>query len=838
MKKLFLALLLTSLFSHAFAQLATLRGHVKTKDGKPVGGASIKLLGSTIAGMTDVQGRYELRSVPFGEQQFEVTSVEVEHQRFKIRIHQANQHFNMTVNDKGSVGIEEVTVSRNTEKRDMEVSGFAVAVIETKEASLRNLTTNELLDRAVGVRVRQNGGIGSNVEYNLNGMSGSSIGIFLDGIAVSTYGSSFNLNNIPPAMIERIEVYKGVLPSHLTGDYVGGAINVVLKKDASANNITVATSYGSFNTFQSDLGATFRDKKTGFSARLSGFYTYTDNSYTTWGNSTTYVDPQTLRVTKPYRAKRFNNDYEAVGGRFEFGFTDVKWADQFFVGYNISDTYNEIPHGITMSTPYVGRFSKTDAHVFSLIYNKRDFLIDGLALNVNAVHSRRGTYLQDTVSYAYNWDGNIRMRWEENVMKLDENGKPVKDENDNFVYLDPHFVPQRTLQGAQQGLPTINKVNRRIYNTRSNLGYMIMPGHRISANHNYESTDRDDNDLLNPINKELVTISKLTKNIVSANYEAQLFKNKLRTNIMGKYTSNRTDRTEPRIVSENGTNRIVVRDTTTHVGNFGYGATFSYNMLRDVFVIASTENSYVAPNDNQLYGDPETNILPNLDLQPERNVNYNLGFRWGMIDLGKHRVSVYASAFWRNGFDKITQRTLAENEIETPEVVDIPTTQYVNLGKTQARGFEAEVMYIFDNRLNAMFNFSKFNNLFKLELDENGNPHSYYNLQVPNEPFFTINANVQYRFNNFIQKQSIFNLYYNTGFVGEFYTVWMSPEFSKTPTQFSHDLGASYRFPSGKLVASVDVKNMFNAEVYDNFMIQKPGRGIYVKLNYTINKFL
>ncbi|RZK91947.1 MAG: TonB-dependent receptor, partial [Pedobacter sp.] len=52
-----------------------------------------------------------------------------------------------------------------------------------------------------------------------------------------------------------------------------------------------------------------------------------------------------------------------------------------------------------------------------------------------------------------------------------------------------------------------------------------------------------------------------------------------------------------------------------------------------------------------------------------------------------------------------------------------------------------------------------------------------------------------------------------------------------------HDLGASYRFPSGKLVASLDCKNMLNAEVYDNFGVQRPGRAFYFKLNYTINNF-
>src|SRR5690606_21509537 len=317
-------------------------------------------------------------------------------------------------------------------------------------------------------------------------LSGSAVGLFLDGIEISTYGSSFNLNNIPPAMIERIEVYKGVLPSHLTGDYVGGAINVVLKKDASRNNITVATSYGSFNTFQSDIGATFRHKKSGFSARASGFYTYTDNSFTTWGRSTTYVN-HLQQITRPYRAKRFNDAYKSIGGRFEAGFTDVSWADQFFLGYNISDTYNEIPHGTTMAVPYVGRFSEFQAHVLSLNYNKRDLLIDGLALSVNAVHSNRSTYLQDTVGWAYNWDGTIR--------EVIEFGERVR---------------LRTNGGGQQGIKTITQVDRKITNIRSNLGYTVAPGHRISLNHKLETTDRDDNDLLNPINKDLVTVSVLT----------------------------------------------------------------------------------------------------------------------------------------------------------------------------------------------------------------------------------------------------------------------------------------------------------------------------------------
>src|SRR5690606_22561877 len=121
--------------------------------------------------------------------------------------------------------------------------------------------------------------------------------------------------NIPPAMIERIEVYKGVLPSHLSGDYVGGAINVVMKKDASANNVTAALSYGSFNTAQADLSALYRNQKNGFTTRMSGFYTKTDNSYKMRGKFSKFTQPGG-RVTRYSEATRFNDAYRAVGGRF------------------------------------------------------------------------------------------------------------------------------------------------------------------------------------------------------------------------------------------------------------------------------------------------------------------------------------------------------------------------------------------------------------------------------------------------------------------------------------------------------------------------------------------
>src|SRR5690606_15676425 len=216
----------------------------------------------------------------------------------------------------------------------------------------------------------------------------------------------------------------------------------------------------------------------------------------------------------------------------------------------------------------------------------------------------------------------------------------------------------------------------------------------------------------------------------------------------------------------------------------------------------------------------------------ERALNFNLGSRVHQ-HIGGGKVDLYGNFFWRNGYDKIALQTRIDPVIEGREsqVEDLQVTQYVNLSRTQSIGLEGEIMY--DNRknLNVALNFSKFNTLFKLKKDERGNPHALYNKQVPNEPYFTVNAFANYRFNDVIQKGSELRLQYDAGYVAPFSTIWIESEWFTTPTQFSHDLGASYRFPDRRLVLSLDAKNITNEEIYDNFGVQKPGRAFYIKVN-------
>lgn len=817
MKQFAIILLLLCIGSIAWAQVAfSVKGKVHRVDGTVVSHVTIRVEGTDLLAITNEEGLYQFDRVPAGAQTLSVSSVEIQTKRIPLYVNKNYPDLHIHVDLKGDISLDEVKITRNTEKRELETSGFAVSIIETKEASLRNLTTNELLDRAVGVRVRQNGGEGSPIEYNLNGMSGSAIGIFLDGIEIATYGSSFNLNNIPPSMIERIEVYKGVLPAHLSGNYVGGAINVVLKKDASANNLAASVSYGSFNTYRADISGLYRNQKNGFTTRVSGFYSHSDNDYEMWGKFSKYTLPNG-RVNRYYRTKRANDKFETVGGRFEFGFSDVSWADQFFVGYNVSDSYKEIPHGITMTRPYFGRFNEYQAHVFSLNYSKKDFFVDGLSLNVNAAYSKRNTYLQDTVSQKYNWDGSLLMA-------------PPNADGETKPY--PH-APGK----GQQDDAVISDIDRSIYNVRTNLGYMVAQGHRVSLNHKFEHNSRTDKDLLNPEKNRWITQSDLSNHIFALNYEAETFNSRLRTNIFGKYALSQSKQLKP-VGEQNGAMRY--QEVISKRDNQGFGATVSYQAIREGYLIVSAEKSFIMPTDRHVFGEPENNLLANADILPEVAVNYNLGARYSLSQSDRHRWAFYGNFFWRNGYDKIMLQTRVDPVMDGREnqVEDIQVSQFVNLERTQSIGFEAEVNYVYDNKLNIMLNVSKFNSLFKVKKDEWGNPNSLYNLQVPNEPYFMANANVQYRINNLVQKDAVTNVYYNSGYVAPFSTIWVESEWFTTPRQFTHDFGVSYRFPSTRLVASLDFKNVFNAEVYDNFGVQKPGRAFYVKLNYTLNNFI
>lgn len=797
-----LLFILFSFSSVGFAQTSKITGTLLFEDGSPVISAVVYIQSLEKHAVSNDKGFYEIPDVPYGSYRIEVRSIEAEKSVSSVTVNRAITNFSPILKE-SSYELGEVVVRGASEKRIIETKGFAVNVIETEREALKNFQTNELLNKTVGVTVRQDGGLGSSVNYNLNGMSGNSVRIFVDDIPISTYGASFSLNSIPPALIERIEVYKGVIPSHLTDDALGGAINVVLKKNMR-NSLTASVSYGSFNTFQANFSGMFRHEKTGFTMKLSGFHNYSDNDYEVWGKFVRNILPNGRY--EYVRAKRFNDAYRSTGGQVEIGFTDVKWADQFFIGYNTSDDYNEIQHGTYMSIPYKGRFTESESHVTNLIYRKKDLFVRGLEFNFNGVYSNRGQVVNDTVKWNYNWYG----------------------EKSLGLYGDPILRPN----GAQQGAPTIGHTDRDVITLRSGLSYDINNNHKVVLNYAFYTIDRREFDeMRSQVEQDFVGTRDLQKNIASLSYEMRAFDARLRTNLFGKYYQQMIDRMDPVLTNVNGENIRTEDRVKSDKRATGFGLAVSYAVLPDLLVLTSAEKAVRMPSENEVFGSIGENIVENTKINPEISNNLNIGFKAGSYYINKHQVSFSATGFLRDTKDKIVQQI-------NPRLNDaIQTSPYENLGKTQSIGIEAETNYAFDNKLDIMLNVSRFNTVFNMKYDSNGNILDYYKKQMPNEPYFTINSSAQYAFYNLIQKNSVFNIYYNFRFVNSFYTTWLDIEDFRVPRQYIQDAGASYLFPSKKFVVSFDVKNIFDRQVYDNFAVQRPGRAFYLKLNYTINNF-
>ncbi|PTB97090.1 TonB-dependent receptor [Marivirga lumbricoides] len=778
-------------------------GIIRSEAGEVLPGITVVLEGTTIGNASNFEGNYQVTGIAPGSYKLLISGIGFTAQHHAISL-QEGQQLKLDIQMKEDLQqLNEVVVEGKSIKAEIEETGFAVNVVETKKASLQSIQTNDLLNRAVGVRVRQNGGLGSSVNYNLNGMSGNSVRIFIDGIPISTYGPSFSLNSIPPSLIERIDIYKGVIPAHLADDALGGAINVILKKEMT-NNLTASVSYGSFNTQQASVSGMYRDNHSGFTVRASGFHNYSDNNYEVWGK---FVRNILANGRYDYvRAKRFNDAYRSSGGQVQLGFTNVKWADQFFIGYNGSDDYNEIQHGRYMSIPYKGRFSTSQAHVLNLSYQKDDFLTKGLNLSFNGMVSDRNEIINDTVKWNYNWFGE---------KSIGLNGDPI---------LRP--------DGAQQGAPTLNHIDRNVNTFRSGLTYTFNTNHKIVFSHMFYSIDRNQQDMRkSAVEREFIGTRDLTKNISALAYEVEAFNSNLKANIFGKFYQQKIDRIDPILIKENGESRKTEDRVQSNRNTFGYGFASSYTIKPRLLLLFSAEKAVRMPSEGEIFGSPGDNIVENIGIRPEISNNLNIGFRAGPYGNGLHRFNIYASGFLRDTKDKIVQRI-------NPRLNDaVQTDPFENLGKTKSIGFETELKYELDNNLNILLSVSRFNSVYNLRYDANGNEYNNYNQQLPNEPFFTVNSNAQYTLNDLIQKNSAINFNYSFGFVDRFYTTWLEIEDFRTPRQFIQDVGVSYVFPNKKFVVSADARNIFDKQAYDNFAVQKPGRAFYLKINYTINNF-
>lgn len=786
----------------SLAQVGTIKGNVQFLNGDAASTVTVQLVGKGKGCVTDEFGVFEITNLPYGTYELKVSSVEIIEKLVTVVLDKSVVRHSIKVQE-SEQNLGELVVSGKTEARVVKDQGFAVSVIEPRNMELQSIQTNELLDRTAGIRVRQTGGLGSDVNYNINGLSGNSVKIFIDGVPIRNYGPSFSLNSIPPAMIERIEIYKGVVPVHLSDDALGGAINIILKKKMM-NNFALSYSFGSFNTHQTDFRGNYRHDKSGFTLNATGFVNYSDNSYKVWGDNVT-VQTSAGQPSQETIARRFNDRYRSQGGKFDFGFTNVKWADRFMVGGMISNMDKQIQHGQSMKVVYGNRHMKSHSVMGNIEYVKRN-IFKKLDFSTFGSISRLDRTTVDTIPTLYTWLGK------------------------ETYYYNGSNPDVWVLGGGEAGRKSLLNDIDLNGNARSSLVYRFVPNNSITINHLFNSFSRTSDDpFLSPAENGMREQRSYMKNIVGIAYENIAFKNTLRSTLFGKgyfMDRNATLRTK----TGSGPNqKTVLTETKMSTHNYSFGGAISYRVISQLMLLASAERAVRLPEANEIFGIVAENILANPELKPERSDNFNFGFEFNP-EMPKNNVIVRANGFYRSTNDLILRYNQGGYD---------QNLMSGNIGKVKTLGVDAEITYSYKRWMFLNFNGSIFNaQVHNTTLDATtGEPVLTSTSRLPNTPYWTMNANYRIEKSGLFAKGDLFIFHYNFLYVHEFLrrgTGMGGAGQTFIPTQMTHDAGVAYTFPKVRFTVSFDVKNIFNAQLFDNFALQKPGRGFYVKLTYSI----
>ncbi len=779
---LFLSFLLLLISISAFSQHKTMiSGKVLSTEKTTVDFATVYLKGTNYGGTTNEEGIYHLQA-PAGEYTLVVSAIGYKTVEKPVKLMRGERTKMNVVISPQATELDEVVVVSNGVTR-LKRSAFNAVALDTK--ALQNSTQNlsEALAQAPGMKIRESGGVGSDMQLMMDGFTGKHIKIFIDGVPQEGVGSSFGLNNIPVNYAERIEVYKGVVPVGFGTDAIGGVINIITKKNRNKWFLDASYSYGSFNTHKSyvNFGQTFRS---GLTYEINVFHNYSDNNY--------YVDTPVKDFTtgainkkKIEHVKRFHDTYhnEAVIGKI--GFVDKKWADRLMFGFTYSHMYKDIQTGVRQEVVFGGKYRKGYSIMPSLDYRKRDFFVRGLDVVLTANYNKNMTNNVDTSSYEYNWRGEMRpLR-----MPGEQSYQNTRSDNNNW-----------------NGILTAN--------------YRIGKAHTFTFNHVINAFRRSNQSLLNEDSEANAIPKETRKNISGLSYRLMPTEH-WNLSVFGKYYNQFI--AGP--VATSSAQDDYIR-TTNSVSAMGYGAAGTYFILKSLQAKLSYEKAYRLPTNEEMFGDEDLET-GDISLRPENSDNVNLNLSYNET-FGKHSVYVEGGLIYRNTKDYI-QRNISDLSGGKYGAT------YVNHGRVETKGYNISVRYGFANWVSVGGNFTQMNVRDNVKTVTSGtNQESLtYGARMPNLPYQFANSDVTFYWRNLWKKGNTLSVTYDNLYMHSFplysEAVGSESEFV-VPTQFSHNLTLSYGIQNGRYNISFECRNLTNEKLYDNFSLQKAGRAFYGKV--------
>lgn len=781
----FLFLSLTQSFAQQTSP-TSIEGFVKNSNREPMVGATVGIAALNKFTLTGTQGDFQLMGVPSGSHIVTVRYVGYQDAIQTIAVANRTVHITIVL-EENTHELSEIEIEGKTDTQLAKEQPIKAEVISTRAFAMQPTTMADLMNRASGVRVRQTGGLGSNANVMLNGFQGQAIKYFRDDIPMDYLGAGYNFALVPVNMLERLEIYKGVLPVRLGADALGGAVNMVSKRSYD-KHAEASYEIGSFNTHRASANLYYQDTTHKLFVGTDMFVNYSDNNY----DVTVDVTDEETSTQHKEKIKLFHNTFKHYYGEVYGGVINTRWADELRLSVTGFWIHRDNQYGATMDQAF-GASSSRQYSVIPTLRYKKSFLNKRLQLDQFLVNNTIYTEQVDTVRGTYTWHG--------------------------------VFKPNPVRRGEMTPQGSLADTEFSYFTSRTNLAYHINDRHRVELNVVYSSLGRVGKDPLGltfaTSGRDILSVpAEYDKLVAAAGWESRFLDGRITNELSGKFY-----RYETRAVDADYEGDEINRSLTRE--RWGVAEAIRYTFRGNSFMRFSGEVATRLPEQGELFGDGNLRVS-NFALKPERSTNFNLGYRYE----NSKRYTLEFNSFYRITHDLI---------LNVP--YNLLLNRFENVNDVRGLGFEADATISILSWLKANGNFTyqdfrMFDTNNKLTEDA----------RLRNTPFFFANLGLTTAHSNVFRSGDKLQAFWYFSFVREYYLdyvpkdrepdgllgLWGGAKFDTDniiPDQSIHTAGLSY-FPVKKLSVSAQVRNLLDADIYDNFRIQNAGRSLHLKLTY------